>query len=200
MIKEYFSNYFLHMSDVTFDMTKNEMEIHTAKSEPWRVTLIDTGEETMTGGRLKRVMPYVKDDELFCLTYGDGVGDIDIRSTIEFHRASGRLATMTGTQPPGRFGSLTLADDKVVGFFEKPAGDGGWINGGYFVLSPKVGALIEGDRTVWEREPLEALAAQGQLGLYRHTGFWQPMDSLRDKTQLEQHWASGRAPWKIWMD
>jgi len=198
VIKEYFSNYFLHMSDVTFDMSSNRMEIHVAKSEPWRITLIDTGEHSMTGGRLKRVIGHVAGDELFCMTYGDGVGDIDITAAIAFHRRSNRLATVTGTQPPGRFGALRLAGDTVIGFQEKPVGDGNWINGGFFVLSPKVGDYIAGDHVTWEQGPMETLAAEGQLGLFRHSGFWQPMDSLRDKNQLEQHWAAGRAPWKIW--
>ncbi len=198
MIKEYFSNYFLHMSDVTFDMAKNAMEIHSAKSEPWRVTLIDTGEHTLTGGRLKRVLPHVAEDPFFCLTYGDGVGNVDITASIEFHRAHGLLATITGTQPPGRFGALSLDGDKVTGFQEKPDGDGNWINGGFFVLSPKVGDLIAGDQTTWEQEPLESLAGASQLALFRHHGFWQPMDSLRDKNQLEQHWQRGTAAWKIW--
>ena len=198
VIKEYFSNYFLHMSDVTFHLSENRMDIHDGKSEPWRVTLIDTGESTLTGGRIKRVMPYVRDEEMFCMTYGDGVGDVDITALIAAHKTSGLLATVTGTQPPGRFGALSTKDDLVTGFHEKPVGDGGWINGGFFVLSPKVESYIEGDQTTWEQEPMEALAREGQLGLFRHQGFWQPMDSLRDKIQLEQHWASGKAPWKIW--
>ena len=200
LIKEYFSNYFLHMSDVTFDMAGNRMEVHAGRSEPWRVTLVDTGEHTMTGGRLKRVQPYVDNDEFFCMTYGDGVGDVDIGALIDFHRRSGLPVTMTGTQPPGRFGSLKLVGDTVTGFHEKPAGDGGWINGGFFVLSPKVLSLIEGDETTWEREPLERLARDGQLGIFKHRGFWQPMDSLRDKIQLERHWEDGQPPWKIWAD
>ena len=198
VIKEYFSNYFLHMSDVTFHLAENRMDIHNGKSEPWRVTLIDTGEATLTGGRIKRVIPYVQDDEMFCMTYGDGVGDVDITALIAAHKASGLLATVTGTQPPGRFGALSTKDDLVTGFHEKPVGDGGWINGGYFVLSPKIASYIEGDQTTWEQEPMETLAHEGQLGLFRHHGFWQPMDSLRDKIQLEQHWASGKAPWKTW--
>jgi len=200
VIKEYFSSYFLRNSDVTFDMATNTMTTHSAKSEPWRVTLVDTGPETLTGGRLKRVRAHVGDDAHFCMTYGDGVGDIDISGLLAFHRASGRLATVTGTQPPGRFGALSVQDDAVMGFKEKPAGDGGWINGGFFVLSPKVIDYIDGDMTTFEQEPLERLSREGQLGLYRHGGFWQPMDSLRDKIQLEQHWASGQAPWKIWKD
>ncbi len=198
LIKEYFSNYFLHMSDVTFDMSDNRMEIHNAKSEPWRVTLIDTGEATLTGGRLKRVIPYVQDDEMFCLTYGDGVGDVNITKLLAFHRGSGLLATVTGTQPPGRFGALSTSHDLVTGFHEKPIGDGGWINGGFFVLSPRVASYIAGDQTTWEQEPMEKLARDGQLGLFRHDGFWQPMDSLRDKIQLEQLWTSGQAPWRVW--
>jgi glucose-1-phosphate cytidylyltransferase len=198
LIKEYFANYFLHMSDVTFDLMNNKMEIHNVKSEPWRVTLVDTGELTMTGGRLKRVIPYVKDDELFCMTYGDGVGNIDITALLAFHREGGLLATVTGTQPPGRFGALSTAGGLVTGFQEKPVGDGGWINGGFFVLSPKIASYIEGDHTTWEHEPMETLAREGQLAIYRHYGFWQPMDSLRDRNQLEQLWASGRAPWLVW--
>ena len=198
LIKEYFSNYFLHMSDVTIDIENNRIQTHAAKSEHWRVTLIDTGEHTLTGGRLKRVLPYVKDDPFFCLTYGDGVGNIDINALIDFHRSKGLMATVTGTQPPGRFGTMTLDGDKVRSFQEKPAGDGNWINGGFFVLSPEVGSLIDVDQTTWEKEPLEGLAERGQLAIYRHHGFWQPMDSLRDKIQLEHHWETGSAPWKIW--
>ena len=198
LIKEYFANYFLHMSDVTFDLLNNKMEIHHVKAEPWRVTLVDTGEVTMTGGRLKRVIPYVQNDALFCMTYGDGVGNIDIPALLAFHREAGLLATVTGTQPPGRFGALSTAGGLVTGFQEKPVGDGGWINGGFFVLSPKIASYIEGDQTTWELEPMETLAREGQLAIYRHYGFWQPMDSLRDKNQLEQLWASGRAPWLVW--
>jgi glucose-1-phosphate cytidylyltransferase len=204
VIKEYFSNYFLHMSDVTFDMASNRMEVHNAKSEPWRVTLIDTGEQTMTGGRLKRILPLVAADPMFCMTYGDGVGNVDVTALVAFHAGAGRLATVTGTQPPARFGALSVAGDAVEAVQEKPPGgvdggvDGGWINGGFFVLSPKVADWIDGDECVWERAPMERLAAAGQLGLFRHTGFWQPMDTLRDKTQLEAHWASGRAPWQVW--
>lgn len=197
VIKEYFANYFLHMSDVTFDMGNNEMQIHQNSAEPWRVTLVDTGESTMTGGRLKRVKDYLGDDD-FCFTYGDGVSDVDIGESIEFHRRQGGLATMTATQPPGRFGALNLAGQKISNFQEKPVGDGGWINGGFFVLSPKVIDYVEGDATVWEKEPLERLAAEGQLCAYRHHGFWQPMDTLRDKTHLEELWGSGKAPWKKW--
>ncbi len=198
VIKEYFANYFLHMSDVTFDMHDNKMIVHNNNAEPWRVTLIDTGEETMIGGRIKRILPYVRDDDAFCLTYGDGVGDVDIQAGIALHEAEGRLATVTATQLPGRFGALTYAGHRVTGFQEKPQGDGGWINGGFFVLSPKVGDYIEGDRTVWEREPLERLAAEDQLSVYFHRGFWLPMDTLRDKRTLEELWESGKAPWKRW--
>jgi glucose-1-phosphate cytidylyltransferase len=198
IIKEYFANYFLHMSDVTFDMQDNKMEVHSNNAEPWRVTLVDTGEETMIGGRIKRVLPYVEDDEAFCLTYGDGVGDIDIQAGIALHRKEGRLATVTATQPPGRVGALDYEGAKVTGFREKPLGDGGWINGGFFVLSPKVGNYIAGDETVWEREPMEQLAVDNQLSVYFHDGFWQPMDTLRDKRQLEEMWSAGKAPWKSW--
>ncbi len=198
VIKEYFANYFLHMSDVTFDMSHNGMEVHQQFSEPWRVTLVDTGDETQTGGRLKRVRGYLGDED-FCLTYGDGVGDVDITRLVEFHKAQGTLATLTATQLPGRFGALNLAGgNKVVGFQEKPHGDGGWINGGFFVLSPKVIDYIEGDSTLWERGPMERLAAEGQMSAYLHHGFWQPMDTLRDKIHLEELWASGKAPWKKW--
>lgn len=197
-IKEYFANYFLHMSDVTFDMRTNGMEIHQNNAEPWRVTLVDTGDETMIGGRIKRILPYVEGDEAFCVTYGDGVGDVDIGAVIDLHKREGRLATVTSVQPPGRFGSLRHEGTRVVAFEEKPLGDGGWINGGFFVLSPKVGGYIEGDATVWEREPLENLANDNQLSVYFHRGFWQPMDTLRDKRQLEELWDGGKAPWKIW--
>jgi glucose-1-phosphate cytidylyltransferase len=197
MIKEYFANYFLHMSDVTFDMAHNRMEIHQNNAEPWRVTLVDTGENTMTGGRLKRVREYLG-DEPFCFTYGDGVGDIDITKLIAFHKAQNKLATLTGTQPPGRFGALNLAGTHVASFEEKPHGDGAWINGGFFVLSPKVMDYIDGDSMIWEREPLEGLARDGQLSAYLHSGFWQPMDTMRDKNHLEELWQSGKAPWKVW--
>jgi glucose-1-phosphate cytidylyltransferase len=197
MIKEYFANYFIHMSDVTFDLAKNTVEVHRRAAEPWRVTLVDTGESTMTGGRLKRMRPYL-DDEPFCMTYGDGVGDVDIRALVAFHRASGRLATLTGVQPPGRYGRLRTTADKVESFSEKPDGDGAWVNGGVFVLERKVLEYIDGDATVWEREPLERLARDGQLGVFRHAGFWQPMDTLRDKNVLEDLWSAGRAPWKVW--
>ena len=196
VIKEYFANYFLHMSDVTIDMEKNSIEVHQKKVEPWKVTLVDTGEETMTGGRLKRVAQYLDSD--FCLTYGDGVGSVDIAKLIAFHKAHGHLATMTAVQPPGRFGALEVDGTSIKSFLEKPQGDGGWINGGFFVLSPKVIDLVEGDATIWERQPLEALAKKGELEAYFHDGFWQPMDTLRDKNHLEGLWVAGNAPWKAW--
>lgn len=199
VIKEYFANYFLHRSDVTLDFKDNSQTIHNVSAEPWRVTLVDTGESTMIGGRIKRILPFVQDDEAFCVTYGDGVGDIDISAVIDLHRKSGRLATVTATQPPGRFGALEHSGDQVTGFREKPVGDGGWINGGFFVVSPKVGGYIDGDQTIWEREPLERLAAEGQLGVHFHHGFWHPMDTVRDKRLLEELWASGKAPWKTWL-
>jgi len=198
VIKEYFANYFLHMSDVTFDMSKNSMEVHQRKAEPWKVTLVDTGEDTMTGGRLKRVADYVKDEEAFCLTYGDGVSDINIAELIAFHKTQNVKATLTATIPPGRFGALDLKGDKVNSFMEKPKGDGAMINGGFFVLSPKVIDYIAGDQTIWEREPLERLAQEGDLAAFQHHGFWQPMDTLRDKMHLEELWQSGKAPWKVW--
>jgi glucose-1-phosphate cytidylyltransferase len=197
MIKEYFANYFLHMSDVTFDMANNTMEVHRKQAEPWRVTIVDTGDDTLTGGRIKRIKDYVN-NETFCCTYGDGVGDIDITTLIARHRASGLEATLTGVQPPGRFGSLDVVKDQVRSFQEKPAGDGSWINGGFFVLEPSIFDLIEGDKSIWERAPLEALAARQQLNIYKHSGFWRPMDTLRDKIELEDLWESGKAPWKIW--
>lgn len=197
MIKEYFAHYFLHMSDVTFDLKRNEMEVHQQKGEPWRVTLVDTGEQTMTGGRLKRIKPYL-DDDLFCFTYGDGVSDVNITELISFHKKKNTLATMTAVQPPGRFGSLDIEHGRITRFEEKPAGDGAWINGGYFILSPDVLEYIAGDGTSWEKEPLERLAEEGQLSAYRHRGFWQPMDTLRDKNLLENLWNSGKAPWKNW--
>ncbi len=198
IIKEYFANYFLHMSDVTFDMAANRMEVHERHAEPWRVTLVDTGEDTLTGGRLKRVAPYVNDEAAFCFTYGDGVADVDIQAQIKFHASHGKLATVTAVQPPGRYGALQLAGDQVHGFIEKPRGEGGLINGGFFVLSPKVLDLIDGDNTPWESAPLQTLARQNQLMAFEHQGFWQPMDTLREKTLLEQLWESGRAPWKVW--
>ncbi|MGH7043735.1 MAG: glucose-1-phosphate cytidylyltransferase [Acetobacteraceae bacterium] len=198
VIKEWFANYFLHNSDVTFDMRDNSMKVHHASAEPWTVTLIDTGEDTMIGGRIKRILPFIGDDPAFCLTYGDGVGDIDIPAVINLHKTEGRLATVTATQPPGRFGALQYDGHRVTGFQEKPVGDGGWINGGFFVLSPEIGSYIDGDHTVWEREPMERLAVENQLSVYFHTGFWQPMDTLRDKRHLEHLWESGNAPWKIW--
>ncbi len=197
IIKEYFANYFLHLSDVTFDMVNNRMEVHQHYAEPWRVTLVDTGDETQTGGRIKRVAEYLNDED-FCLTYGDGVGDIDITRLIAFHRQQGRLATLTATQPPGRFGALNFEGSQIINFEEKPQGDGGWINGGFFVLSPKVIDYIHGDATLWEREPMQRLASEGQMSAFFHHGFWQPMDTLRDKTHLEELWQSGKAPWKVW--
>jgi glucose-1-phosphate cytidylyltransferase len=199
VIKEYFANYFLHMSDVTFDMTNNKMEVHQRSAEPWRVTLVDTGEGTMTGGRLKRVAEYVRDEAAFCLTYGDGVSDVNITELIAFHKTQDVKASVTATVPPGRFGALDLKGNKVRSFMEKPKGDGGMINGGYFVLSPQVIDYITDDQTVWEREPLERLAKEGDLAAYAHHGFWQPMDTLRDKVHLEELWSSGKAPWKVWL-
>ncbi len=198
LIKEYFANYFLHMSDITFDMTQNKMEVHQNTAEPWRVTLVDTGENTMTGGRLKRVEGYLGKEDFF-LTYGDGVSDINIHTLLEFHKTQNTLATLTGVQPPGRFGSLSFSNHKVVSFLEKPKGDEGWINGGFFVLSPKVlDYITTGDETVWERDPLERLAKEGQLSGYLHKGFWYAMDTMRDKNYLEELWRSRKAPWKIW--
>jgi glucose-1-phosphate cytidylyltransferase len=198
VIKEYFANYFLHMSDVTFDMVNNKMEVHQQNAEPWKVTLVDTGENTMTGGRLKRVKEYVKDEEVFCLTYGDGVSDVNITDLIAFHKAQKVKVTLTATLPPGRFGTLDMQGSKVNSFREKPQGDGAMINGGFFVLSPDVINYIQDDQTTWEREPLERLAEEGNLAAYSHHGFWQPMDTLRDKTYLEELWASNKAPWKVW--
>ena len=197
IIKEYFANYFLHMSDVTFDMEKNEMIVHRKHAEPWKVTIIDTGDDTLTGGRIKRIRDYVG-GETFCCTYGDGVADIDITALVAAHKVAGREATLTGVQPPGRFGALGLEGDRVKAFQEKPDGDGSWINGGFFVLEPSVFDRIEGDSTIWEREPLESLAADKQLTIYHHHGFWQPMDTLRDKIHLEELLESGKAPWKTW--
>ncbi len=198
VIKEYFANYFLHMSDVTIDMRSNQMNVHQKRAEPWSVTLVDTGDESMTGGRLGRVAQYVKDEKAFCFTYGDGVGDIDISATIAFHQQHGKDATLTATYPPGRFGALDIRNGKVESFKEKPKGDGAMINGGFFVLSPNVLKYIKGDDTTWEQEPLMQLAADGQLMAYEHQGFWQPMDTLRDKHLLESLWAKGTAPWKTW--
>ena len=198
VIKEYFANYFLHMSDVTFHMAENRMEVHEKRAEPWNVTLVDTGDASMTGGRLKRVSEYVKDDEAFLFTYGDGVSDVDIKASIDFHKSHGKLATLTATYPPGRFGALDIQNNQILSFKEKPRGDGALINGGFFVLSPKVIDLIDNDATTWEQEPLMALAEQGQLMAYEHDGFWQPMDTLRDKHYLEEHWQKDKAPWKVW--
>ncbi len=196
-IKEYFANYFLHLSDVTIDIKNNKMDVHHNESEPWKVTLVDTGAETMTGGRIKRVAKYIGQDD-FCLTYGDGLADIDIKKLLEFHKNHGGMATLTATQPPGRFGALGIQNNLVHSFKEKPVGDGNWINGGFFVLNSKVIDLIKDDTTIWENEPLEKLAESNQLHAFKHNGFWQPMDTLRDKNQLEQLWQSGKAPWKKW--
>jgi glucose-1-phosphate cytidylyltransferase len=198
VIKEYFANYFLHTSDVTIDLARNSVEVLATKSESWRVTLVDTGESTMTGGRLKRIGQYLNADEPFCMTYGDGVSTVDIRTLVAFARDAGTLATVTGTRPPGRFGALDVEGAKVRGFLEKPLGDGGWINGGFFVLHPKVLEYVEGDATIWERQPMERLVREGQLTAYLHPGFWHPIDTLRDKRELEELWASGKAPWKVW--
>ena len=198
VIKEYFANYFLHTSDVTFDMAQNRMEVHHKRAEPWKVTLVDTGDTSMTGGRLRRVADYVRDEEAFCFTYGDGVSDIDITASIAYHRAHGKAATLTATYPPGRFGALDIHDGTVLSFKEKPRGDGALVNGGFFVLSPRVLKYLEDDDTVWERDPLQRLAEEGQLRSFQHDGFWQPMDTLRDKVFLEELWESGKAPWKKW--
>lgn len=198
IIKEYFANYFLHMSDVSFDMQSNRMEVHQQKAEPWRVTLVDTGENTLTGGRLKRVENYLRDEDSFCFTYGDGVSNVNISEEIAFHKRHGNLATVLAVQPPGRYGALKINGEMVAGFSEKPPGDGGLINGGFFVLSPKCLELISGDQSSWEGEPLTRLAANGQLMAFEHKGFWQPMDTLREKNLLEELWASGKAPWKVW--
>jgi glucose-1-phosphate cytidylyltransferase len=198
IIKEYFANYFLHMSDVTFDMQTNNMEVLQKRAEPWRVTLVDTGDEAMTGGRLLRIADYVRDEESFCLTYGDGVSDVDISALVDFHNGHGKAATVTATYPPGRFGALEIVDHKVESFQEKPRGDGALINGGFFVLKPEVLGYIKDDLTLWEQEPLRGLAADGELMAYEHAGFWQPMDTLRDKNYLEELWDSGTAPWKKW--
>lgn len=200
MIKEYFANYFLHRSDVTFDLTENKMDIHQNNAEPWRITLVDTGEDTMTGGRLKRVAGYLNPDEDFCFTYGDGLADINIAELINHHQSQKTLATLTAVQPPGRFGALCLNGSKVTGFSEKPQGDGGWINGGFFVLSPKVINYIKDDTTAWEKFPLECLAKEGNLAAYYHNGFWHPMDTLRDKTYLEDLWTTSSAPWRTWSE
>jgi glucose-1-phosphate cytidylyltransferase len=199
LIKEYFANYFLHMSDVTFDMSKNSMEVHQRNAEPWRVTLVDTGDDTMTGGRLKRVGGYLQNEKEFCFTYGDGVSSVNLTELLAFHRKHGKLATLTAAYPPGRFGALDISSDGSVNSFkEKPKGDGAMINGGFFVLSPQVIDLIDDDKTIWERKPLEQLAEKGQLSAFAHEGFWQPMDTLRDKVYLEELWQGSQAPWKVW--
>ncbi|UZJ61110.1 glucose-1-phosphate cytidylyltransferase [Pseudomonas sp. KU26590] len=198
MIKEYFANYFLHTSDITFNMRENTMKVHDQRAEDWNVTLVDTGETSMTGGRLRRVADYVRDDEAFCFTYGDGVGSMDISAAVAFHKSHGKAATLTATFPPGRFGALDIAEGRVLNFKEKPKGDGAMINGGFFVLSPQVLDYLEGDSTVWEQGPLMSLAEQGQLMAFEHPGFWQPMDTLHDKNLLEKLWQSGDAPWKFW--
>ena len=198
IIKEYFANYFLHMSDVTFDMASNKMEVHQRNAESWRVTLVDTGDDTLTGGRLKRVAPYIENEDAFCFTYGDGVSDVDIGRSLAFHRSHGKMATITAVQPPGRYGAIERVGNLVTGFVEKPRGDGGLINGGFFVLSPRVLGLIDGDQTSWESEPMTELAARGEMMAFEHDGFWQPMDTLRDKNLLEELWTGGKAPWKIW--
>jgi glucose-1-phosphate cytidylyltransferase len=198
VIKEYFANYFLHQSDVTFNMDENDMVVHYKRAEPWKVTLVDTGDDSMTGGRLKRVLPYLKNEKVFCFTYGDGVADINITELINFHKSHGKLATLTAAFPPGRFGALNIVDNQVKKFEEKPKGDGALINAGFFVLSTKVIDRIEGDSTIWEQEPLKSLAHDGQLMSFKHSDFWQPMDTLRDKKYLEKLWQAGNAPWKIW--
>jgi glucose-1-phosphate cytidylyltransferase len=198
VIKEYFANYFLHMSDVTFDMSNNKMKVHQQNAEPWTVTLVDTGEDTQTAGRLKRVASYLKDEKAFCFTYGDGLSNVDITKLIEFHNSHGKLATITAVQPPGRYGALNRDNDLVTGFVEKPKGDGGWINGGFFVLSPKCIDYIDSDDTAWEQRPLKDIALKGELMAYEHKDFWQPMDTLREKNLLEELWESGKAPWKTW--
>jgi glucose-1-phosphate cytidylyltransferase len=198
LIKEYFANYFLHTSDVTFDIAANKMEVHHRHAEPWRVTLIDTGEQTQTGGRLKHIREFVNQDKAFCFTYGDGVGNVDIAKLIAFHEGHGKLATLTTVQPPGRFGSVEQDGNRVTRFVEKPHGDGGWINGGFFVLSPKAIDFVEGPSTIWERDPLQRLAREGQLMAYQHADFWHPMDTLRDRNYLEDLWSRGEAPWRVW--
>ena len=199
VIKEYFANYLLHSADVTIDLQANRMEMHKNECEPWRVTLVETGATTMTGGRLKRILPYLKDEEMFCFTYGDGVSDVNINSLIEFHRRHGKAVTLTATQPTGKFGALEIQNDgQITEFTEKPRGDGRWVNGGFFVLSPRVADYIQGDETSWEREPLEQLSREGQVVAFKHDGFWQPMDTLHDKNLLEGLWSAGKAPWKVW--
>lgn len=199
LIKQYFASYFVHSADLTIDLCANTIEYHRNGCERWRVTLVDTGPNTMTGGRLKRVMPYLRDEEAFCFTYGDGVADVDVNALISFHKVNNRLVTLTATQPTGKFGALNLnGDSHVTSFAEKPKGDGSWVNGGFFVLSPKVEAYLNDDSTVWEREPMEELAKSQQVAAYRHAGFWQPMDTVHDKNILEQMWAAGTAPWKVW--
>ncbi|KFN43122.1 glucose-1-phosphate cytidylyltransferase [Arenimonas oryziterrae] len=197
LIKEFFANYFLHRSDVTIDLRSNSMDVHHKHAEPWRITLVDTGMDTQTGGRLKRVAQYL-DDQTFCFTYGDGVSDVDIGALVQFHRSKGTQATVTAVQPPGRFGALNIKDGRITRFEEKPSGDGSWVNGGFFVLEPRVIDRIADDATIWERDPLESLASEGQLSAYAHHGYWQPMDTLRDKIKLEELWDSGKAPWKVW--
>jgi glucose-1-phosphate cytidylyltransferase len=197
VIKEFFANYYLHTCDLSFDLGHGEMQVHRSETEPWKVTLVDTGEDTMTGGRLRRVLPYVGDED-FCFTYGDGLADVDITALIAYHREQGALATVTAVQPPGRFGAVKLKGTHVRSFDEKPRGDGAWLNGGYFVLSPEVGRYLEDDRTTWEQGPLRTLTSEGQLASFRHDGFWQAMDTLRDRNQLEQLWQSGHAPWRVW--
>lgn len=198
VIKEYFANYYLHQADVTFDLARGEMEIIKSQSDPWRVTLIDTGQNTLTGGRLRRVMPHLRDEDAFCMTYGDGVGDIDVAASVAFHRSHGKMATVTAVPPPRRFGQLEMKGNSVTNFSEKPIGDGGLINGGFFVLSPRVEAYLEDDQTVWERTPLQGLADDGQLNAFEHDGFWQPMDTIREREELENYWDTGKAPWKVW--
>jgi glucose-1-phosphate cytidylyltransferase len=198
MIKEYFANYFLHMSNVTFDMAKNKVEVHDANAEPWRVTVLDTGEHTMTGGRLKRALPFIGDDQEFCFTYGDGVSDVDIAATIAHHRERKKLVTVTAVQPPGRFGALSLGENNLAHFEEKPRGDGTWVNAGFFVASPKALEYVSGDDTIWETDSMQKIGREGQLSAYLHRGFWQPMDTMREKAYLEELWSSGNAPWKTW--
>jgi glucose-1-phosphate cytidylyltransferase len=199
LIKEYFANYFLYSADLTVDLAENTMKFHRNDCEPWRVTLVDTGFKTMTGGRLKRVLPYVVDEEAFCFTYGDGLADINITELVKFHREQGALATLTATQPSGKFGALNIGEQsRVLSFSEKPRGDGQWVNGGFFVLSPRVGEYLKDDSTIWEREPLERLSREGQVFAYKHEGFWQPMDTIHDRDLLENYWATGSAPWKVW--